>query len=68
MPHRQHRNPVDLLESALQGALDDTNFPVRTERHRDDSDDVSQPAQNPLLLTPEERDRLAFVPGERRSI
>ena len=68
MPHRHNRQPIDLLESALQGARDDTNFPVRSDRHRDDLGGQATRNGSPVTLTPEERDRLASVPGERRSI
>ena len=63
----RHRQSVEPIESALQGALDDTNFPVRSERHRDVGTKTTH-AGNSVSLTPEERDRLATVPGERRAI
>ncbi|MEO7192626.1 MAG: hypothetical protein ABI051_16360 [Vicinamibacterales bacterium] len=68
MPPRQTRNPVDLLESALQGARDDTNFPVRSDRAREDHDPGAPHTDGSVTLTPEERDSLSTVPGERRSI
>jgi hypothetical protein len=57
---RRSRKATDWLASALEGARDKTNFPVRSDRHAgDDGERHGQNAEGPIMLSPEERDRLA---------
>jgi hypothetical protein len=65
MQSRKKRTLDDLIESALAGARDNANFPVRSTI---DTDIVLPDGGDRRVVPAEERDALSTVPGERRRI
>jgi hypothetical protein len=66
MPRRSHQ-AADWLASALEGARDRSNFPVRADRPGGTEVETNDVARHRpgTTLTPEERDRLATGEGPR---